>query len=109
MNLNYVASVRTVEPNKHGRAYDILSREADGSPGHIELKAARVSGDGISFVVTDNELRRSRELARYYFYLVFNPDSNHPSVRVMPAEQLAMQALRPMTNRAHLELVETDA
>ena len=47
------------------RGYDIQSCELDGSPRHIDVKAARQSGTRFSFFLTKNEWEQSRLLPNY--------------------------------------------
>jgi hypothetical protein len=75
------------------RGYDILSFEVDGSPRHIEVKAARQSRNRISFFLSDNERQKSKSLSNYYFYLVFNAASQSPTVEFVHADQVTKDCL----------------
>ncbi len=81
--------------NELKRGYDILSREVDGRPRHIEVKAVRKSGKRLSFFVSAYEWRMSRERPNYYFYLVANADGSKPTVLTIKASQLKEKHLRP--------------
>lgn len=81
--------------NQPGRGYDILSCEIDGTPRHIEVKAARQSGQQFSFFLTRYEWERSRKIPNYYFYLVVKVRTLKPSVRVIGAEQVLRDYLVP--------------
>jgi hypothetical protein len=87
-----------------GRGYDILSCELDGTPRHIEVKVARRSGGNLSFFLSQNEWDRSRSLANYHFYLVFNVRSHGPTVRTVEASHVPSSCLTPMTYLASLRV-----
>lgn len=84
------------------RGYDILSTEMDGTPRHIEVKAARETGGELSFFISPNELEVSRELANYHLYLVFEAGSNNPVVRTFRARELTDDCLRPTSYLASI-------
>ena len=79
-----------------GRGYDILSQEADGTPRHIEVKAARNSGEKISFFLSRNEWNKSHILPNYYFYLVLGTESHNPSVIEITGAKLSNESLIPV-------------
>lgn len=95
------ASVQAVW-NEPARGYDILSCEVDGTPRHIEVKAARRSADRLSFFVTKNELEHSRVLANYYFYLVPDAESKKPTVLAIESQKIAGDWLFPVNYMASL-------
>lgn len=82
------------------RGYDILSAEPTGQPRHIEVKAARRSGEEVSFIVSANEWEQSRELPNYWFYLVFNVESSAPDILMVPAQSVSSDCLFPLNFRA---------
>ena len=79
-----------------GRGYDILSAEMDGSPRHIEVKAARRTKTKISFFVSCNEWQKSQNMKNYWFYLVFEPESTAPDVVAIPADVVSPTCLAPV-------------
>lgn len=52
------------------RGYDIKSSNDDGSSRYIEVKAVRWNGRQVSFYVSSYEIKKSRTLSHYYFYVV---------------------------------------
>ena len=80
-----------------GRGYDILSCEIKGRPRHIEVKAARRSGKTMTFYITRNEWKKSRELPGYYFYLVTDCESRRPVVLAVAANRVVEEFLKPVT------------
>ena len=70
---------------------------------YIEVKAARQSGRRLSFFVTANEVRKSRTLPDYHFYLVLRADSKKPAVYMVRAVDAPAAALVPVTDQAMLE------
>ena len=86
------------------RGYDILSQEQNGSPRHIEVKAARFSGGKLSFFLTENERKKARILPNYYFYLVLDAQSERPAVRILATERVTPECLRPTSYIAGLQV-----
>lgn len=82
--------------NQPGRGYDILSFEVTGERRHIEVKAARKSGNKISFFLSENEWQKSRDLSNYCFYLVFGARKAEPAVHFVMAEQLTPDCRMPI-------------
>ena len=85
-----------------GRGYDILSCELDGTPRYIEVKAARQSGQRLSFFLTENEWIQSRSKSNYCFYLVLKVDSKRPDVRVIESGEVSPDCLAPLNYLASL-------
>ena len=85
-----------------GRGYDILSCELDGTPRHIEVKAARLSGARLSFFLTQNEWKQSRSLPNYCFYLVLNAQSTNPAVKVIDGTEVTPECLVAVNYSASL-------
>lgn len=84
------------------RGYDILSRELDGTPRYIEVKAARQSGQKLSFFLSQNEWEQSRSKANYYFYLVLKTESRRPVVLVIESGDVSAECLAPVNYLASL-------
>jgi Domain of unknown function (DUF3883) len=93
-----------VEPvwDQPGRGYDIKSCELNGTPRHIEVKAARQSGTRLSFFLTQNEWKQSRSLPNYYFYLVLNAQSSNPAVKVLDSVEVPAECLTAVNYLASL-------
>lgn len=79
-----------------GRGYDILSCERDGTLRYIEVKAARQSGEKVSFFMTQNEWTQSRSKTNYCFYLIFKADSTTPIVQVIESRDISPDCLIPI-------------
>lgn len=86
----------------HTLGYDIKSFEVDGTDRFIEVKAANLENGIISFYLTDNELRKSQKLPRYFFYLVFNARTSGKRVRFFSAQDLMIQWLHPVLHMARV-------
>jgi hypothetical protein len=94
---------KVVKPvwDEPARGYDILSAEPDGSPRHIEVKAARHAANGqLSFVLSANELRKSRSLQNYWFYLIVDVTTESPDIVAVPGDKVLDEYLTPMTFEA---------
>jgi len=91
--------------NEPGRGFDILSGELDGTPRRIEVKAARRSGKALSFFVTRNEWKKSRELSNYFFYLVLGADSVRPRVLMLTSRQVPQDCLAATNYLASLKVL----
>ena len=85
-----------------GRGYDILSCELDGTPRYIEVKAARQSGQKLSFFLTQNEWKQSRSKSNYCFYLILKVESERPDVRVIKSGEVSPDCLAPVNYLASL-------
>lgn len=84
------------------RGYDILSRELDGTLRFIEVKAARQSGQKLSFLLTQNEWEQSRLKSNYCFYLVLKVESGRPDVLVIRSGEVSPDCLAPVNYLASL-------
>lgn len=85
-----------------GRGYDIRSCELDGTPRYIEVKAARQSGQKLSFFLTQNEWKQSRSKSNYCFYLVLKVESVRPDVLVIESREVSPDCLTPVNYFASL-------
>ena len=91
-----VLNAKAVTPvwDQPKRGFDILSREYNGAERLIEVKAARRSGERLSFCLTDYEWRVSQKRRNYYFYLVLNASTVRPTVLMIEASRLRQQYLK---------------
>ena len=85
--------------NRPALGYDIESWETDGTPRHIEVKAARVNGKRLSFFLTENERNISQSLPNYHFYLVLNVNSSRPTVLTVTGVKVVKAYLSPINYR----------
>ncbi len=85
-----------------GRGYDILSCEMDGIPRHIEAKAARQSGNNLSFFLTQNEWEKSRKKSNYCFYLVLKAASKRPEVLIVESREVSSDCLASLNYLASI-------
>jgi hypothetical protein len=76
----------------------------DGTPRHIEVKAARQSGATLAFFLTQNEWRHSRSLPNYRFYLVLNAHSSNPRVVVIESSEVPAECLTAVNFFAKLSV-----
>jgi hypothetical protein len=97
-----LADAIRIVSDDHRLGYDIASFNADGTPRHIEVKAASGSKIRMEFYVTANENHKSTKLANYWFYLVLGGESSRPLVRCAPARMIPPDALRPVLYRASI-------
>ncbi|MCI1278944.1 MAG: DUF3883 domain-containing protein [Nitrospira sp.] len=88
--------------NEPGRGYDIHSCELDGTDRYIEVKAARQSGQKLSFFLTQNEWKQSRSKSNYCFYLVIKVESGRPEVLVIRSGEVSPDCLAPVNYSASL-------
>jgi hypothetical protein len=84
----------------HRKGYDIESFDEDETLRLIEVKAARMEKGVITFFLSENEWQKSRKLANYFFYLVFDVKSSSVSISYFPASQLIPESLRPIVHAA---------
>jgi hypothetical protein len=71
--------VRSVANNPK-LGFDIISYEIDGSQKQIEVKAISTNKSNKSFILTRNELNKSREWPNYYLYCITELNSDQPKI-----------------------------
>jgi hypothetical protein len=57
-----------------------LSFETDGKQKQIEVKAISVNNNTKSFIITRNELTKSKKYSNYYIYCVTEINSDKPKI-----------------------------
>jgi len=73
--------VKWVSQKDDSLGYDILSCETDGTTlRYIEVKATKEKQGVVNFLITPNELQKSKELENYYVYIVFEVLSTTPKI-----------------------------
>lgn len=60
--------------------FDVLSFDADGKEKRIEVKTISVNGNSKSFIITRNELSKSKSYPNYYIYCVSGINSGNPKI-----------------------------
>ncbi len=60
--------------------FDVLSFETDGKQKQIEVKAISVNKNTKSFIITRNELSKSKTYSNYYVYCVAEFNSDKPKI-----------------------------
>ncbi len=73
------AKVKSVA-DRPAYGFDIISYEPDGTEKQIEVKTIQRRGESSSFIITANELEKSRKLPNYYLYCVENPYSENATI-----------------------------
>lgn len=77
---DFVEDLEQVSLESDGYGFDIKSKELDGSVKHIEVKATKEKQGVVNFLITPNELQKSKELENYYVYIVFEVLSTTPKI-----------------------------
>lgn len=72
--------VEQVSDESDSYGFDILSYEIDGREKHIEVKATSAPVGNASFFITENEIRKAKQLQNYYLYIVFEVTSVNPKI-----------------------------
>lgn len=72
-------NVRSVANNPK-LGFDIISFETDGTQKQIEVKAISVNKSNKSFILTRNELNKSKTYPNYYIYCVTELNSDKPKI-----------------------------
>lgn len=62
------------------KGYDILSYNPDGTEKYIEVKSTVSKPPEINFYITENELRKARDLPGYLIYLIFEVNTGKPKI-----------------------------
>ncbi len=78
-NSNLYKKVRLVSYNLE-LGVDVLSFELDGTQKQIEVKAISNNGNKKSFIITENELSKSKLFPNYYIYCVTDLNSENPKI-----------------------------
>lgn len=78
---------------------DILSFDIDGTPKHIEVKSTQSKVGDTNFYITENELRKAKELPNYYLYIVYEARSKTPKIWILE------NPFNPMNKNVHLRPV----
>jgi hypothetical protein len=101
---NHPDAEAAVQPvwTQPGRGYDILSHELDQAPRYIEVKAARRSAGRVLFFVSANEWSTAQSLSNYWFYLVFDVESEQPRVQMLNSGNVSKDCLAPANYLAAL-------
>jgi len=73
---------KNVRPVAHNPklGFDIISWEKDGTQKQIEVKAISEKSNFKSFILTRNELKKSKEYPNYYVYCVNDINSDNPKI-----------------------------
>jgi hypothetical protein len=71
--------VRLVSNNPQ-LGFDVLSFETDGKQKQIEVKAISVNNNTKSFIITRNEISKSKKYSNYYIYCVTEINSDKPKI-----------------------------
>ena len=74
-----VEKVRLVSNNPK-LGFDVLSFETDGTQKQIEVKAISGNSNTKSFIITRNELSKSKTYSNYYVYCVTELNSDKPKI-----------------------------
>lgn len=91
----FAKQVKDVSDNEK-LGYDIRSFNEDGTTRYIEVKAIKNWNNHISFILTENELRVSRNFQNhYYFYLVSDVKSKKPKVEFLKSGKIEDDYLIP--------------
>jgi len=95
--------VRSVANNPK-LGFDILSFETNGNQKQIEVKAIRINNKNKSFILTRNELKKSKTYSNYYIYCVTELSSDNPKILRIKNPDLENEfSLEPLTYKVTFE------
>lgn len=97
--------VRSVANNPK-LGFDILSIDENGKQKQIEVKAISTNKNSKSFILTRNELQKSKEYSNYYIYCVTNLKSDYPEIMRIKNPNLENEdifSLKPLTYKVTFE------
>ena len=86
--------------------FDILSYETSGEEKQIEVKAISIFNKTKSFIITKNEIMKSREYSNYYVYCVAGIESEEPEIFKLKKPDFDSKnefLVEPLTFRVYFE------
>lgn len=85
---NIEKKIQHIAKSDDNAGYDILSFDENGNEIQIEVKSTKSKPHDLSFIITSNELKKSREFPNYYLYLVFEAHTKEPEIWKIKAVDL---------------------
>jgi hypothetical protein len=79
-NFPKLAEKVRIVSNNSSLGFDVLSFEIDGKQKQIEVKAISTNNNSKSFIITRNELSKSKTYSNYYVYCVTKINSEKPEI-----------------------------
>ena len=72
--------VEQVSKKDDSLGYDVLSFEEDGSEKYIEVKSTKSKTGTANFLISDNQIRKSKSKDNFYVYVVFEANQKNPKI-----------------------------
>ena len=88
--------VKKVSDKDDSIGYDILSYDEKGKEIHIEVKTKSSKKEILDFVLTDNELEKTRKDSRHKIYYLFDIRSKNPKLHIVDKKQFKDEYLKPI-------------
>jgi hypothetical protein len=73
-------NVKQVSKEDDSLGYDILSYELDGSEKYIEVKSTKSKVGTANFLISDNQIRKSKSKDNFFIYVVFESNQKNPKI-----------------------------
>lgn len=100
---NLASDVEWTSRKNMSAGYDIRSFEVDGKTKYIEVKAASGNLNQLSFILSDPEFQKSRELPNYFIYCVLFKKSEIDRIIAIPSEKVDTSYLKPLNYRVAIK------
>lgn len=91
--------------------YDIKSIDYEGQTKYIEVKSTKSKPGILTLNITDNELRKAKELDNYFIYVVFEAHTTTPKLWIMNKtfkDYIEEIKLHPISYRLYLNTDKTE-
>lgn len=91
--------------------YDIKSIDSNGRTKYIEVKSTKSKPGVLTLNITENELRKSKELDNYFIYVVFEANTKAPKLWIMDKtfkDYIDEIKLHPIAYRVYLNTDRTE-
>jgi len=72
--------IERVSQNDDSLGYDVLSFEEDGTEKYIEVKSTKSRTGTANFLISDNQIRKSKSKVNFYIYVVFEANKKNPKI-----------------------------
>jgi hypothetical protein len=72
--------VKQVSKKDDSLGYDVLSYNEDGTEKYIEVKSTKSKMGTANFIISENQIRKSKSLENFYVYIVFEANTKNPKI-----------------------------
>jgi len=106
-----VSLIEHISTEDDSAGYDIKSIDDKGQTKYIEVKSTKSKPGILTLNITDNELRKAKELDNYFIYVVFEANTISPKLWIMSKifkDYIDEIKLHPIAYRVYLNTDKTE-